>query len=70
MAAPVIPLNATAGPPALEPGDTAKRLFQCEARVRHAADRLDAAIAEMRELRGLVQRMRDLDAPVRDRTSE
>lgn len=70
MAAPVTHLNATAGPPRLDTGDTAKLLLQCEARVRHAADRLDAAIGEMRQLRGLVQRMRDLDAPVHERTSE
>ena len=70
MAAPVTHLNATAGPPRLDTGDTANLMFQCEARIRHAADRLDAAVGEMRQLRGLVHRIRDLDAPVRDRTSE
>ncbi len=69
MAAPVTHLNATAGPPRLDTGDTAKLLFQCEARVRHAADRLDAAIDEMRQVRGLVQRIHDLDDPVRERAS-
>ncbi len=65
MAAPVTHLNATAGPPRLDTGDAANLLFQCEARVRHAADRLDSAIAEMRQLCGLVQRIRELDAPTR-----
>lgn len=65
MAAPVSHLNVTAGAPKLENGDVATLLFQCEARVRHAADRLDSAIAEMRDLRGVVQRMRELDDPIR-----
>jgi hypothetical protein len=62
MAAPVTPLNATAGPPKLDRGDAASMLLACEARVRHAADRLETAVSAMRELRGVVAEMREVNA--------
>jgi hypothetical protein len=58
MAAPVTPLKATAGPPNLEAGDAASLLMACEARVRHAADRLQACAGEIRALRETVGQMR------------
>jgi hypothetical protein len=37
-------------------------LLACEARVRHAADRLETAVSAMRELRGVVAEMREVNA--------
>ena len=62
MAAPVTQLNAAAGPPKLGQGDAAGMLLACEARVRHAADRLETAVSAMRELRGIVGNMREVNA--------
>jgi hypothetical protein len=76
MTATVVRLPKSAKPPdtgpasrRLKPGEAAQLLHACEARVRHAADNLESAVAELRELKTLTRRMRALDADVRARAA-
>jgi len=61
MAGSIIPHRTSADPPKLEHGDAASLLMACEARVRHAADRLRACTAEVRALRGIVEEMHEVN---------
>ena len=60
MTATVTPLHTNAGAP-LTQGDTTQILESCEARVRHAADRLNTAITAMHDLRDMAAQIRRLN---------
>lgn len=50
-------LNTKTAAPDLGEGEAAVLMAGCEARVRHAADRLDAAVKGIRELRDRMQQI-------------